>query len=176
VNFWDRADTYPIVARADGTEPRYNIDLIKPVLPAQPPVAPLNLPEVLLRPLRGRDYAVRGAMELEYVFSGAAVGKAHERAACIAIALAVDAETGIVHAPEAINTSMPTAEALARVFLKAVQSNRAFPGEVRMRSQKHAASLGPLMESFGVTLRVANRLPAAEEARAHLLGFMGGKQ
>jgi hypothetical protein len=176
VNFWDRADTYPIVARADGTEPRYNIDLIKPVLPAQPPVAPLNLPEVLLRPLRGRDYAVRGAMELEYVFSGAAVGKANERTACIAIALAVDAETGIVHAPEAIDTSVPTAEALARVFLKAVQSNRAFPGEVRLRSQKHAASLGPLMESFGVTLRVANRLPAAEEARAHLLGFMGGKQ
>jgi hypothetical protein len=104
------------------------------------------------------------------------VGKANERAACVAIALAVDAETGIVYAPEAIDTSVPTAEALARVFLKAVLSNRAFPREVRLRSQKHAASLGPLMESFGVTLRVANRLPAAEEARAHLLGFMGGKQ
>jgi hypothetical protein len=176
VNFWDRADTYPIVTRADGTEPRYNIDLIKPVLPAQPPIAPVNLPEGLLHPLRGQDYAVRGAMELEYVFSGAAVGKANERAACVAIALAVDAETGIVYAPEAIDTSVPTAEALARVFLKAVLSNRAFPREVRLRSQKHAASLGPLMESFGVTLRVANRLPAAEEARAHLLGFMGGKQ
>ena len=176
VNFWDRADTYPIVTRADGTEPRYNIDLIKPVLPAQPPIAPVNLPEELLHPLRGKDYAVRGAMELEYVFSGAAMGKANERAACVAIALAVDAETGIVYAPEAIDTSVPTAEALARVFLKAVLSNRAFPREVRLRSQKHAASLGPLMESFGVTLRVANRLPAAEEARAHLLGFMGGKQ
>jgi hypothetical protein len=176
VNFWDRADTYPIVTRADGAEPRYNIDLIKPVLPAHPPIAPVNLPEDLFHPLRGKDYAVRGAMELEYVFSGAAVGKANGRAACVAIALAVDAETGIVYAPEAIDTSVPPAEALVRVFLKAVQSNRAFPREVRLRSQKHAASLGPLMESFGVTLRVANRLPAAEEARAHLLGFMGGKQ
>lgn len=61
---------------------------------------------------------------------------------------------------------MPPAEALARVFLKAVQSNRAFPRDVRLRSQKHAASLGPLMESFGVKLRVANRLPSAEEACA----------
>jgi hypothetical protein len=164
------------VTRADVAEPRYNIDLIKPVLPAQPSVAPLNLPEELLLPLRGRDYAVRGAMELEYVFSGAAVGKVNERAACVAIALAVDAETGIVYAPEATDTSVPPAEALARVFLKAVQSNRAFPRDVRLRSQKHAASLGPLMESFGVKLRVANRLPSAEEARAHLLGFMGGKQ
>jgi hypothetical protein len=166
VRFWDRADTYPIVTRADVAEPRYNIDLIRPVLPAQSPIAPVNLPEELLRPLRGKDYAVRGAMELEYVFNGA----------CVAIALAVDAETGIVYAPEAIDTSVPPAEALARVFLKAVQSNRAFPSEVRLRSQKHTASLGPLMESFGVKLCVANRLPAAEEARAHLLGIMGGKQ
>ena len=175
-NFWDSDDTYPVVTRADIAEPRYIIDLFKPVLPAQPFVASVNLPEELLRPLRRRDYAVRGAMELEYVFSGTAVGKAHERTACVAIALAVDADTGIVYAPEATNTSVPPAEALARVFLKAVQSNRVFPREVRLRSQKHAASLGPLMESFGVKLRVAKRLPAAEEARAHLLGFMGGKR
>jgi len=176
VCFWDQADTYPIVTRAEGAEPRYKIDLIKPVLPPQPPIAPLNLPEELLRPLRGQDYAVRGTMDLEYIFSGAAVGKPSERAACVAIALAVDAETGIVYAPEALDASVPPAEALARVFLKAVQSNHAFPREVRLRSQKYAASLGPLMESFGVKLRVANRLPAAEEARSQLLGLMGGKQ
>ena len=71
-NFWDSDDTYPVVTRADIAEPRYIIDLFKPVLPAQPFVASVNLPEELLRPLRRRDYAVRGAMELEYVFSGTA--------------------------------------------------------------------------------------------------------
>jgi len=176
VNFWNRADTYPIVTRADGTEPRYKIDLIKQALSAQTFIAPLNLPEELLRPLRAQDYAARGAMELEYIFSRAAVGTASERAACVAFALAVDAETGIVYVPEALDTSVPPAAALAGVFLKAVQSNRAHPREVRLRSQNHAASLGSMMESFGVTLRVARHLPAAEEARSHLLGFMSGKQ
>jgi hypothetical protein len=68
VHFWGRADTYPIVTRADVAEPRYNVDLIKPTLPAQPFVTQLNLPEELLCPLRGRNYAGRGAMELEYIF------------------------------------------------------------------------------------------------------------
>lgn len=65
---------------------------------------------------------------------------------------------------------------MARVFLSAVQTSRALPREVRLRSQKHAASLGSMMDSFGIKLHVAKHLPAAEGARAHLLGFMGGKQ
>jgi len=69
---------------------------------------------------------VHGAMELEYVLSGAAVGKANERAACVAIALAVDAETCIVYAPEAIDTSVPPAR-MVRVFIKAFRAIARFP-------------------------------------------------
>jgi hypothetical protein len=60
------------------------------------------------------------------------------------------------------------------VFLKAIQTSRALPKEVRVRNQKLKDGLSPLMKSFGVTVRVASRLPASDEARSHLLGFLGG--
>jgi hypothetical protein len=63
---------------------------------------------------------------------------------------------------------------LAKVFLKAIQTTRTLPKEVSVRSQKLKECLGPPMETFGVTVRVASRLPTSDEARSHLLGFLGG--
>jgi len=62
-------------------------------------------------------------------------------------------------------------DTLAKVFLKAIQASRTLPKEVRVRSQKLKDCLAPLMESFGVAVRVASRLPASDEARSHLLNF-----
>jgi hypothetical protein len=173
VIFWDNPGVYPLVTQMQGPEPRYQVDRIKPVLGPQPPAAPVTLPGELLRGLHGRDYAMRGAMELEYMFNGAAVGKANERISCAAIALAVDADSGMVYAPEATDSTVPPELALARVFLDAVRSTGVLPREVRVRSQRHKASLAALMGSFGVNIRVMNRLPAAGQARSHLLGFLG---
>jgi hypothetical protein len=173
-NFWNGEGVYPVVTRADGTEPHYHVDLVKPVLPPELPAEPVRIPEELRGRLRDRDYALRGAMELEYIFNGAAVGKSNERPSCAAIALAVDADSGIVYAPEATDSTVAPEVALAKVFLAAVQGTGVLPREVRMRSQRHKASLAALMESCGVKIRVMNRLPAAEQACEHLLGFLGG--
>lgn len=173
-NFWNGEGVYPMVTREDGAEPRYNVDLVKPVLPAEIPAEPVKLPDELMGRLRGRDYALRGAMELEHIFSGAAVGKPNERPSCAAIALAVDADSGIVYAPEATDSTVAPEIALARVFLAAVKETGVLPREVRVRSQKYKASLAALMESCGVKIRVMNRLPAAEQACEHLRGFLGG--
>jgi hypothetical protein len=64
-------------------------------------------------------------------------------------------------------------DTLSKVFLKAIQTIRTLPKEVRVRKHKLKDSLAPLMESFGVTLRVVSRLSASDEARSHLLGFLG---
>jgi hypothetical protein len=173
-NFWEGEGVYPLVTRADGAEPRYNVDLVKSVLPPELPTEPVKLPEELMGPLRGRDYALRGVMELGYTFSGAVIGKANERPSCAAIALAVDADSGIVYAPEVTDSTVAPEVALARVFLAAVQGTGVLPREVRVRSQQHKASFASLMESFGVKIRVMNRLPAAEQACQHLLEFLGG--
>lgn len=172
--FWDLAGTYPMVSRMEGAEPRYQVDLVKAVLPAEPPTMPVRLEEETLRPLRSQDYTVRGVMELDHMLTGIPIGKKGERSACAAIALAVDAESGMVLAPDLNDSSVAAGDALARVFLNAVQASHTLPKEVRVRSQSLKDCLTPLMESFGVAVRVTGRLPAADEARSSLLGYLQG--
>src|SRR5205807_8663535 len=171
VKFWERADIYPIVTRMEGAEPRYRVEMFQSILPPEPPVAPARLAEETLLAIRGQDYAVRGVMELDVTYSGAAIGKKGERNSCAAIAMAVDAESGTVLAPEVADSSGPAGDALAKVFLKAIEASRTLPKEVRVRNQRVKDCLAPLMESLGVTIRVASRLPASDEARSHLRSF-----
>jgi hypothetical protein len=173
VNFWNEAGTYPMVTWVEG--PRYQINPIKSTLPTEPPLPPVYLNEETLRRLRDEDYPVGGEMELDYIFGGVPIGKKNERKACASIAIAVDADTGMVYAPEVTDSSVPCGDALSRVFLKAIQSSHALPTEVRVRSQKLKDSLDQLMRSLGVKLHVASQLPTADEAREHLLGFFRGE-
>jgi len=140
VKFWDRGGTYPIISRMvsheEGAEPRYHVDLVKTIFPPEPPIPPIQLEEEALRQLRSQDYAVRGVMELDHILTAAAIGEKHERKACASFALAVDAESGMVLAPEATDSSVAAGDALAGVFLKAVQASRALPKEVRVRNQR----------------------------------------
>ena len=169
--FWDQADAYPMVSPVEGVEPRYRIDLVKSILPAEPPVCPVRLEEETLRQLRGQDYAWRGVMELDHILAGTPIGKKSERKACASIALAVDAESGIFYAPEATDSRVTAGDALAKVFLKAIQASRTLPKEVHVRSQRLKDCLAPIMEPLGVAIRVTSRLPAMDEARSHLLRF-----
>jgi hypothetical protein len=169
--FWVQADTYPMVSPVEGAEPRYRIDLVKSILPAEPPVCPVRLEETALRQVLCQDYALRGVIELDHILAGTPIGKKNERKACASIALAVDAESGIVYAPEATDSRVAAGDALARVFLKAVQASRTLPKEVHVRSQRLKDCLAPIMEPLGVAIRVTSRLPAMEEARSHLLRF-----
>ena len=45
VKFWELDDTYPMVARVEGAEPRYQVDLVKTILPAEPPITPVRMEE-----------------------------------------------------------------------------------------------------------------------------------
>jgi hypothetical protein len=175
MKFWGRADTYPMTTRVEGPDPRYHIEMFQPILPPEPPVAPARLTEETLLAVRGQDYAVRGVMELDLTYSGAAIGKKGERNSCAAIAMAVDAESGMVLAPEVADSSIAAGDTVAKVFLKAIQASRTLPREVRVRSPKLKDSLTPLMKSLGVSVRVAGKLPASDEARSHLLGFFRGE-
>ncbi len=136
VKYWDQADTYPVVSRLDGatSEPRYRIELIETMLPSEPPLPKVHLGEEQLRQLRSRDHAVRGVMELDYFLSGAVIGKKSERKACPCIALAVDADSGIVFPPELASPSVSAGDVLAKVLLKAIQTGRALPREIWVRS------------------------------------------
>jgi hypothetical protein len=112
-------------------------------------------------------------MELDHILSGSVIGKKTERKACASIALAVDADSGMVLAPEVTDSSLAAGDALAKVFLMAIQTSRTLPKEVRVRSPRLKDCLAPLMESFGVAVRVTS-LPASDEARSHMLSFFHG--
>lgn len=172
--FWSRNGVFPLVQKETGDALEYRIDIVEAAQPEEAPLALAQADPEKLAKLRGRDYPVRGVMELDYILSGAPIGKKNERKACSAIALAVDGKTGIVYPPGLTSSHIPPGDSLANVFVDAVQASRAFPKEVRVRTQRLSDCLAPFMDSFGVTVGVSRKLPAADEARAHLLSFLGG--
>jgi hypothetical protein len=172
-DFWDGADRYPMVSRVEGQQRRYQIDVVEAKVPDEPPVVPVQFATDMLAQVRRKDYPVRGVMELDYIFSGTPIGKKNERMASSCVALAVDAASGFLYSPEVTQSNAEAGEALAKVFLKAVQANRALPREVRVRTQRLKNAIAPLMESFGVEVRSSSKLFAADEARSALIGFLG---
>jgi len=176
VKYWDQTDTYPAVSRLDAatSEPRYRIELIKTMLPSEPPLPRVQLGEEQIRQLRSHDHAASGVMELDCFLSCAVIGKKSERKACPCIALAVDADSGIVFPPELASPSVSAGDVLAMALLKAIQTGRALPREIRVRSGRFKDCLAPLSELCGAPIRVVGSLPALEEAREQLLRMMGG--
>jgi len=169
-DLWDEEGAYPCLTRAEGQESGYVVQRVRPAPPLLSP-QPIQLGEEFLVPLRNQDLALRGIMELDYLFTGTPTGKKNERKACACLALAVDAATGFLYAPEIILANVPPGEALARVFLKAVTSTRTMPEEVKVRKE-FETTLTPVMESFGVKLTVASRLPALNAAKTALREFL----
>ena len=168
----DMDGVYPMVRPGKGAEAPFQIDLVRPVLPTEPAASPTPLPDEMLHALRGRDYPVRGVIELDYAVSGAAVGKPHERPRCTAIALAVDANSGMVLAPLATAATVPPDLLLAQVFLEAVHQTGMVPCEIRIRKTLHRPTLASLTDQLGIHVRIMKRMPAAEQARRSLLDFM----
>lgn len=135
---------------------------------------PVQVDEATMHSVRSLNYPRRGVMELDQMLTGAPIGKKGQRCACAAVAMAVDAETGMVLAPDVSDSRVTAADAMARVFLKAVQSSRTLPKEVKVRNQRLKDCLSPWMEFFGVAVRVSARLPAVDRARSSLLNFLLG--
>lgn len=173
-DFWPREGVFPMATREDGADRLYRLDLVEAPVPEEASVPAIRLDHESLARVRSGDYAVRGSMELDFIFSGAPIGKKNERKSCASVAIAVDGETGMVYAPYVPESGATPVSALGQVFLNAVESSRAVPREVRLRTQKQKEALSPLFELFGVSVRATPKLRAADDARRHLLAFLGG--
>lgn len=175
LKYWNRADTYPMVSLVDGEEgePRYLVELAEAALPSEPPLSPVRLGAEQLRQLRDRDHAVRGVMELDYFPSGAMIGKKHERRACVRVALAVDADSGILFPPELAPPGVSAGDALAAALTKAIETSRALPREVRVQKREFKDCLSPIAKVCGFPIKVVGSLPALAEARGQLLRMLG---
>jgi hypothetical protein len=176
LNYWDRANTYPMVSRADGGggEPRYHVELVEAILQSEPPLSPARLDTEQLRRLRERDHAVRGVMELDYFFTDAVIGKKNERKACLSVSFAVDADSGFLFPPELAPPGVSAGDALGKAIMSAIETSRAFPREVRVHTRRFKDCLEPISEECGFPIKVARSLPVLAEARKHLLSMLHG--
>jgi hypothetical protein len=176
LKYWNGVDTYPMVSQVDGKEgePQYHVELVKVTLPSEPPLSPVQLGEEQLHRLRNRDYAIRGVMELDYFPSAAPIGQKNERKACMRVALAVDADSGFLFPPELAPPGVSVADALAMAIIKAIETSRTLPSEVRVPSRKLKDCLNPISEVCGFPVKVVRALPALAEAREGLMRMMEG--
>ncbi|MDR3725235.1 MAG: hypothetical protein P4K83_12225 [Terracidiphilus sp.] len=173
-DFWGEEHTYPLMERAGkAVEHQYTVRLQKAPVPAELPMEAARLDEELLRQIKKLDLPVRGAIEVGHTYGMGAVGGKYERKASTTLALAADAVSGMIYAPELAPPGTPVADSLAKVFMKAVLSGRVMPSEVCVRGEFKTA-LAPLTRSFGVTVKPVAKLRAVENALASLQEMMGG--
>jgi hypothetical protein len=176
LKYWERNYTYPLVSRTGEKEgePRYSVEFVEATLPQQPPLAPVQLEPEQLRRLRNRDYPVGGALELDHFSSGAKIGEKNERKACVRVAVAVDAASGFLFPPELASPELSVADALGMAIIRAAESSRALPREVRVSNRRFKDCLEPLAEVCGFSVKVVRSLPALAEAREALLRMLAG--
>lgn len=175
LDWWDRKDWYPRVARvgAKGPEPQYGIEIVHAPAPAAPPLEPAPTGDAQLRQALSRDYPVKGVLELDCFFNVSTIGKKYERKSWARTAMAVDAATGIVFPPEFALPGASEGTALLGALTKAIQSVRAVPREIRVQSGRYRDCLAPVAERLGCRITVASRLPALANARDSLRQMMG---
>jgi hypothetical protein len=175
LNYWDQENIYPVVSQMEGEhdQPQYRVELEEVALPSEPQLS-LGRVEEHLRRLRNQDYALRGVIELDYFLSGAMIGKKNERKSFMRVALAVDANTGIVFPPELGAPEISTGDMLAMAMIKAVEAGRALPTIVRVQDQRFKDCLEPISKACGFSIKMVRSLPALASARASLLSMMGG--
>ena len=154
-------------------EPRYHIELAKVTLPSEPTVSPAPRAAEQLHQLRDRDYVVRGVLELDYFLTGAMIGKKTERKAWVGVALAVDADSGILFPPELAPPAVSAADALVKALTKAVETGGALPREIRVRSSRFKDCLQPFFEACGFPIKVVSSLPTLAAAQKQLLRMLG---
>lgn len=175
LDYWDQDDIYPQVSWVDGEggKPQCDVKLVEAVLPSEPPLSPVPLRPEQLRRLRNRDYAVGGVMELDYFLSAAMIGEKNERKACVRIALAVNADSGIAFPPEIARPEASAGEALVIAIINAIETSRTLPREVKVQSSRFKDCLNPISDVCGFSIQVVRSLPALENARAELLRMLG---
>ena len=89
------------------------------------------------------------------------------------IAMALDAQSGLILSNEMGIASVSPGELLAKVLFLAIRSTRTFPQEIHVRNASVRDSLLPLAGTLGIFVDVPRNLPAFDTAREHLVKAMG---
>ncbi len=175
VDLWVEEDVYPLVEfiteHADHTE--YTIRRVRgPSEAATMPKLP-ELDETRIRAILDRRLASAGNLEVDHFYSAVKIGAAHERKACMRIALAIDAKTALAYPPQVSAPEESIGTMLQQVVLEAIEAKRALPAEVHVRNREFKILLDRLGETLGFRVKVKDSLPALEFAKSEMQLMLG---
>jgi hypothetical protein len=175
LDFWEKESVYPLLSRRakEGIEAKYEIGLV------DAPSFSLPIPdfgaidEARIQRIRDSRHPLQGVLEVDHFYGAGMIGEKNQRKSCFRMALAVDAKSGFVYAPEVSSPRPSTGDVLMRVILRAIESTCALPREVHVRSGEFKVLLEPLAQALGFSLRVMKSLPALDFAKCQFLEMMG---
>jgi hypothetical protein len=174
-DYWEEEGVYPFMSRRNdgGKAGEFQLGTTKaPAVIERLPILP-KLDETRIGHILERRLPSSGAVDVDHFYGAGMVGGVNDRKACIRIAIAVDSETAHAFPPEVGSPESLTGDMLASVVLKAVESSRTLPAELRVHGREFKILLDPLAKALGITVKVAESLPAADFARDQLLEMMG---
>jgi hypothetical protein len=169
--YWAHEDVYPEVVWTKRAQFSIRETLVK-TEPAPPP-EPAALDEASLAKLQKKDYAIRGAIEMDHFYTSVPIGKEHERKACLRSVLAIDAETRLLYAAEVVEPSEAAGRFLVRILIDTIQGAGFIPAEVRVKDPNAKILLSSLAERLGFAVVVKKKLAALELAKRELLRTLG---
>jgi hypothetical protein len=175
VAYWGKEDIYPLVSLDTGR--RHNRKCKVTLTPAQ--WTPLNIfgpsdydKDRVARILK-KGHPVTNILEVDHFYGAATFGGKHERPACMRVAIATDARSGFAFPPVLGEPSDTKGDLLVRVVLGAIESAASIPQEIRVKGADSAMALSSLANVLGLSVQVAESLPALEEFKQHMLRMMG---
>ena len=172
-HFWAEAHHYP-QAVPSGQDGKYKIIQTKIPQRSRAVLELPNIDEKRVAAILKSGLPVKGVLELDYFRSRAAIGKKHERKACLGLAMAIDAKTAFAFPPQLTEPGQPIAELLPDVLMTAIETSHSIPFEVHVRDRDQKHMLDRLARELGFRLKATESLPAFDFAKEHLMELMGG--
>ena len=169
--YWSRGPGLLPLFEPEGDS--WQVNWIEAAAPAEQPVPAARLTPEQIAGLRSQNYPRGGPIEIDYFATMSAVGEKNERKASTGMALAVDATNGWLF-PPGITSPPDPADALANVLVETIQSGKAFPSEIRVRSTRLEACIAGVAQTLAIPVRVVRRLPELAQARRSMRQFFGG--
>jgi hypothetical protein len=163
---WD-GSRYPLVDWKDGDM------VLSTGIPARAAQV-LPMPDLdQTRVKRGKSLPAGGGMLIvDHFYAPTGIGKKNSRKAAFRAAVALDGGSGMALAPVVAPPEALTANLLAEVILKGIETTKARPEIVVVRSNDFESMLKPLARGLGFKLRVIADIPPLEEFKALMLEHM----
>lgn len=172
-SYWAGPDSYPFMVPNDAVRRGYDIRKVNVPRPPAPAPVPAVIDETRVRRIQENDYVLKGAFEADHFHSMIPVGEKNARPAFAQVALVSDATSGFAFPPELGDPTRAPGDVLASAVLKAIETIKFLPAELRVKNNDARIFLEPLAGQLGISLRVVKSLPAVQTLKSHLLAYMG---